>query len=66
MLPKCLIGNCNRHIVLFDDEPVDGKYVIIVRNKTTTTNSVMAEMCSEISGYGDCLTKLVSPCSRCF
>ena len=35
MLPECLIGNCNRHIVLFDGEPVDGKYVIIVRNKTT-------------------------------
>ena len=33
MLPECLIGNCNRHIVLFDGEPVDGKYVIIVRNK---------------------------------
>ena len=41
MLPECLIGNCNRHIILFDGEPVDGKYVTMVRNKTTTTNSVV-------------------------
>ena len=41
MLPECFIGNCDRHIILFDGEPVDDKYVIIVRNKTTTTNSVM-------------------------
>ena len=41
MLPERLIGNCNRPIVLIDGEPVDGKYVITVRNKTTTTNSVV-------------------------
>ena len=41
MLPECLIGNCNRHVILFDGEPVDGKYVIIVRNKTTATNNVL-------------------------
>ena len=28
-------------MILFNGEPVDGKYVIIVRNKTTTTNSVV-------------------------
>ena len=41
MLPERLIGNCNRHIVLIDGEPVDGKYVIIVRNKTTTNSVVV-------------------------
>ena len=48
MLPECLIGNCNRHIVLFDGEPVDGKYVIIVRNKTTTTTNSVVVIVSRI------------------
>ena len=41
MLLKWLIRNCNRYIILLNGEPVGGKYVIIVRNKTTTTNSVV-------------------------
>ena len=41
MLLKWLIWNCNRYIILFNGEPVEGKYVIIVRNKKTATNSVV-------------------------
>ena len=41
MLPECLTRNCNRYIILFNGEPVDGKYVIIVRNKTTNNAVVI-------------------------
>ena len=57
MLPECLIRNCNRYIISFDCEPVDGEYVIIVRNKTATSSVVVnvsrIQCCHGIAGMND-------------